>query len=76
MRVLLPLLQIDQAEAAIGNSEAVAFVFGGDTYVLANDGAGNTDVVIQLVGTVASGIAQVDSGATAIQGGEGFVLMG
>jgi Ca2+-binding RTX toxin-like protein len=67
---------IDQAEAAIGNSESVAFVFGGDTYVIANDGAGNTDVVIQLVGTVASGLAQVDSGATALQGGAGYVLMG
>ena len=67
---------IDQAEAAIGNSESVAFVFGGDTYVILEDGAGNTDVVIQLVGTVASGLAQVDSGATALQGGAGYVLMG
>lgn len=67
---------IDQAEAAIGNSESVAFVFGGDTYVIANDGSGNTDVVIQLVGTVASGLAQVDSSATALQGGAGYVLMG
>ena len=67
---------IDQAEAAIGNSEAIAFVFGGDTYVIANDGSANTDVVIQLVGTVASGLAQVDSSDTIAIGGEGYVLMG
>jgi hypothetical protein len=67
---------IDQAEAAIGNSESVAFVFSGDTYVVLEDGAGNTDVVIQLVGTVASGLAQVDSGDTGVTGGAGYVLMG
>lgn len=66
---------IDQAEAALGNSGAVAFVYDNNTYVVAKDGGGNTDVVIELTGVVAVGLAQVDANSTASIGGAGWVLM-
>jgi hypothetical protein len=66
---------IDQAEAAIGAESAIAFVFGGDTYVLANDGASNTDLVIKLTGVSALGIDEVQQNDTATEGGAGYVML-
>jgi len=66
---------IDQAEAAIGNDEVVAFVFNGNTYVVSNDGGGATVMVIELTGVVASGLAEVAATDTNAVGGAGYVLI-
>lgn len=67
---------IAQAEAAIGNSEVVAFEFSGNTYVLDSAAGGTTDMVIELTGvTGVAGIAQVDSGSTSVIGGADYILM-
>jgi len=66
---------IDQAEAAIGNDEVVAFVFNGNTYVVSSDGGGATVMVIELTGVVASGLAEVAATDTNAVGGAGYVLI-
>jgi hypothetical protein len=66
---------IDQAEAAIGADQAVAFVFGGDTYVVAEDGTPATSLVIKLTGVSALGLDEVQALDTATEGGTGYVLI-
>jgi hypothetical protein len=66
---------IDQAEAALGNSEALAFVFDNNTYVATTEPGGATVVVIELTGVIAVGLSQVDAASTALVGGMNWVLM-